>query len=123
MPILSIETNVPASGISDEAVEELIAAVAETLDKPAGYVKCTVKPGLMIAMGLGENAKKPCALVSLESIGKLGVEENKKHSAKLFPLISQHFRIPEDRLTITFTDFLSHNVGLNGTTVRAIRGE
>ncbi len=35
-------------------------------------------------MGAGADAKKPAANISLMSIGRLGLEENKKHSGDPF---------------------------------------
>jgi hypothetical protein len=36
-------------------------------------------------MGAGADAKKPVANVSLMSIGRLGLAENKKHSGQYLP--------------------------------------
>merc|ERR1712150_11940 len=55
-------------------------------------------------MGDPEDVNKPCAQVTLNCIGKLGVEENKKHSEKLTPIICKLLGVPDDRFYITFND-------------------
>jgi len=56
------------------------------------------------------------------SIGKLGVEENKKHAAVLHDHIEKNLGIPRNRLYITFIDEDAANVGYNGTTFHEIFG-
>ena len=40
---------------------------------------------------------EPCGTASLMSIGKLGVEENKKHAAVLHEPFEKNLGIPRDR--------------------------
>jgi phenylpyruvate tautomerase len=40
---------------------------------------------------------EPCGTATLMSIGKLGVEENKKHAAVLFDHIEKNLGIPRNR--------------------------
>jgi len=40
---------------------------------------------------------KPCGTATLMSIGCLGVEQNKKHAAVLYPLLKKELGIPDDR--------------------------
>lgn len=92
---------------------------------------------------------KPCGTAVLMSIGCLGVEENKKHAAVLYPLLEKELGIPGDRfvciihctiflssllntnellnyfcfrLYITFSDQSTSNVGYTGTTFKTIFG-
>lgn len=46
--------------------------------------------------------KKPAASATLVSIGRLGVEENKKHAAALFPVIKKHLNVDGNRCYIQF---------------------
>jgi len=39
----------------------------------------------------------PCGTATLMSIGCLGVEQNKKHAAVLYPLLEKELGIPGDR--------------------------
>lgn len=57
-----------------------------------------------------------CAVASLESIGQLGREPNKKHSKLLSAHIEKELGIPSDRLYINFVDLNKANVGYSGTT-------
>jgi len=64
----------------------------------------------------------PCAIVSLMSIGKLGLKENKEHSK----VLSQHFEknlgISPDHAYISFQDAKTQDLGYNGTTFHDILG-
>jgi phenylpyruvate tautomerase len=44
-----------------------------------------------------DRSTEPCGTATLLSIGKLGVEENKKHAAVLFDHIEKNLGIPRDR--------------------------
>lgn len=48
-------------------------------------------------MTWGGNDDKPCGTATLMSIGCLGVEQNKKHAAVLYPLLKKELGIPDDR--------------------------
>merc|ERR1712042_300033 len=75
-------------------------------------------------MGEGEDAAgKPCAQATLMSIGKLGLGENKKHSAVLFPLINKLLGVPDDRVYISYISAQSQDVGFKGTTFHSIFGK
>lgn len=53
-------------------------------------------------MTWGGNDDKPCGTATLMSIGCLGVEQNKKHAAVLYPLLKKELGIPDDRYTVHF---------------------
>ena len=49
----------------------------------------------------------PCGNAYFMCIGKMGVEENKQHAAKLYPLFDKLFGIKNDRCVLsTFSVFL-----------------
>jgi phenylpyruvate tautomerase len=54
----------------------------------------TVVPDQLMVWGGND---KPCGTALLMSIGCLGVEENKKHAAVLYPLLEKELGIPGDR--------------------------
>jgi len=62
-------------------------------------------------MSWGGN-NKPCGTATLMSIGQLGVEQNKKHAAVLFPLIEKELGIPGDRFVYIVFVFITsyHNL-------------
>lgn len=45
---------------------------------------------------------KPCGTATLMSIGCLGVEQNKKHAAILYPILEKELGIPGDRFVVFF---------------------
>lgn len=105
----------------------------------------TIVPDQLMVWG---GSDKPCGTAMLMSIGCLGVEENKKHAAVLYPLLEKELGIPGDRfvdiisclmfldkvpnttiliiivfrLYITFSDQSTSNVGYTGTTFKTIFG-
>jgi len=117
MPHLRIETNVPSSKVTDQHLQELGKIVAKTLGKPEGY--CVVQiVGDQKMNWAGTSA--PCATGHLMSIGSLGVAENKKHAAVIYPYVQQHFGIPPDRFYLTFINAAASDVGFNGSTFHGI---
>lgn len=65
----------------------------------------------------------PCANAFLMCIGKLGEEENKAHAAKIFPIVTAHLGVPEDRMYILFHEAKTSEVAWKGTTFQAILGK
>lgn len=57
----------------------------------------------------------PSAIVTVMSIGRLGEEENKKHSAAVFAELEK-LGIPSKRAYIIFQDAPPSSVGFNRTT-------
>ena len=119
MPFLQIETSVPASQIPANAVTELIAAVSETVGKPSKFVAVSIRPDVL--MGMGEDASKPCAQVTLYCIGKMGPEENVAHAKNLTPVLCKVLGLEDDRFYITFVDKPASEVAWKGTTFQAMK--
>lgn len=65
---------------------------------------------------------EPCAHVSLISIGRLGVEENKKHSKVIMNELEK-LGIPSNRVYIFFQDVHPFEIGYNKTTFAEILAE
>ena len=55
--------------------------------------------------------------------GKLGEEENKAHAAKIFPIVTAHLGVPEDRMYILFHNAKTSEVAWKATTFQAILGK
>lgn len=58
------------------------------------YCVATVIPDQPMVWG---GSTDPCGTATLMSIGKLGVEENKKHAALLYDHIEKNLGIPRNR--------------------------
>ncbi|KAF4531610.1 hypothetical protein B566_EDAN017855 [Ephemera danica] len=65
------------------------------VDHQAVYCVATVVPNAMMAWG--DDPTGPCGTASLMSIGKLGVEQNKKHAAALHSHCEKYLGIPKDK--------------------------
>ena len=123
MPHLRIETNVKSDNIKsmEECIEELHDVFQNTIGKPSEYIAVTILPN--VAMMMGKDAKTPTAQATVTSIGKLGVEENKKHASALFPVITKHLGVQSDKCYIIFNDVKTSDVGFKGTTFHEILGK
>lgn len=58
------------------------------------YISVCVMPGQIMSFG---GTTEPCALMHVGSIGKLGVQENKDISKKLFQFIKEKLNIEGTR--------------------------
>ena len=58
----------------------------------------------------------PCAYLSLMSIGKLGVAENKKHSKAIMDEMEKSLGVSPTRMYIYFQDAKASEVGFNKST-------
>ena len=123
MPHLRIETNVKSDDIKsmNDCIQELSTVFQGTINKPHDYVAVTMVPN--VAMMMGTDPKVPTAQATVTSIGKLGVEENKKHSSVLFPVIKKHLGVESDKCYIIFNDVKTSDVGFKGTTFHEILGK
>ena len=132
MPNLRIETNVPKDKIDMKVcLAELSTALANTTGKPEQYLVvqvirvlgllvclfygCQVIPDVAMVFG---GSDEPCANAFFMCIGKMGAEENKVHAANLFPVISKHLGVPQDRFYILFRDAPAHEVAWKATTFK-----
>jgi len=113
MPIFTLRTNVSSAKIPADFVKNTVDIVAKTLGKPKSYVVVNVLADQNLNWG---GVDGPAGIASLESIGQLGREPNKKHSKTLFAHIEKELGIPSDRLYINYTDLNKANVGYSGTT-------
>jgi len=121
MPNLRIETNVPKDKIDMKTcLTELSKALAATTGKPEQYMVVQVIPDVAMMFG---GSEEPCANAFFMCIGKLGPEENKVHAANLFPVISKHLGVPQDRFYILFRDAPTHEVAWKSTTFKDILGK
>uniref|UniRef100_T1J2R3 L-dopachrome isomerase n=1 Tax=Strigamia maritima TaxID=126957 RepID=T1J2R3_STRMM len=120
MPTFTLFTNIPKEKVPNTFLKETTLVLAKMLGKPESYCIVHVIPDQMMTMG---GTSDPCGSATLMSIGKLGVNENKKHAACLYAHIEKYLGIPKDRLYITFKDEDMSNVGYEGTTFHDIFGQ
>ena len=114
MPLLRIQTNVPA--LPDERQKSLLATasrlVAHQLGKPERYVMVAMdhNPAMLFA---GED--EPLAYLELKSIG-LPADATGSLSLALCELTREALGISPDRVYIEFSDAAPHMWGWNGGT-------
>ncbi|XP_064460337.1 macrophage migration inhibitory factor homolog [Ornithodoros turicata] len=116
MPTLQINTNVLAKDIPKDFLKTTAEVVAKSLGKPLSYVVVHVHPEQMMSFG---GTEEPCATANLYSIGRLGKEENIKHSAAIFKHVENTLGIKGNRMYINFFDLPASDVGYDGKTFAA----
>ena len=105
MPCLKISTNVPREKITQELNLHLVDVIATMLNKPKEYCAVHIIPDQLMSFG---GSFEPCAQVLMQSIGRLGPEENKKYSAILSQELEIKLGIPANRAYIFFHDVIFH---------------
>jgi len=105
--------------VTGDVLKEISAAFATTIGKPEKYCQVLVLPDQKMVMS---GTADVCGTAVCMSIGKLGPEENQKHTAALMEVVNAKLGIPKDRLYILFQDAKPSEVGWNGTTFQTILG-
>ncbi len=100
MPLIKISTNLPKEKFTDEFHMNLVDVIATALSKPKQYMACHIIPDQNMSFG---GSFEPCAQVLLQSIGRLGVEENKTYSRVIADEL-QKLGVAPDRQYIYFHD-------------------
>ncbi|GAB6028733.1 hypothetical protein CHUAL_004553 [Chamberlinius hualienensis] len=114
MPVFSLYTNVPKEKIPPNFLKETSTLIARTLGKPESYVVVHVLPDQLLSWGGATG--EPAGLAKLLSIGRLGVEENKRYSAIIGEHVEKNLGISKSKLYIDYLDADKAAVGYNGTT-------
>ncbi|KAJ8015338.1 hypothetical protein DPEC_G00025080 [Dallia pectoralis] len=112
MPMFTVNTNVAKSDIPPALLSEATEQLAKAMGKPAQYIAVHINPDqLMMFGGKGD----PCALCSLNSIGKIEGAQ-KQYSKLLCGLLNKHLGISPDRIYVNFFDMEAANVAWNNST-------
>jgi phenylpyruvate tautomerase PptA (4-oxalocrotonate tautomerase family) len=98
--------------VPDELLEELSAAVAETIGKPEKYVMVAAENAEFLMSG----EKGDAAYAEVRSIGGLGRVVNHELTIKICVLLNDHLGIPSDRIYVTFQSVEADHWGWNQTT-------
>lgn len=114
MPIFELYTNLGKEKIPDGFLKETSELLSKTLvGKPEQYVMVHVLPDQLLIFG---GSDKPCGYATINSIGALGVAENKKHAAAIYDHVHKKLGIEKDRFYISFNNRAKADIGFNGTT-------
>jgi phenylpyruvate tautomerase len=113
MPLLKLETTVV---LTDDKRKTLLSALskilAETTNKPEGYVMITLSQSAMLMSGKPGDA----AFVDIRGIGGLSGDVNRRLSHKLCGLLGESLGVPPDRIYLNFTELEASNWGWKGNT-------
>lgn len=107
MPVLTVQTNVAASQVTDDFLKQLSAKVAKALSKPEQYVAVHVSPAQKLFFS-GTN--EPAAIMELTSIG-LPSGQTANISKEIMTLLEDKLNIPADRMYLKFTNVAGNMMG------------
>ncbi|KAK5866609.1 hypothetical protein PBY51_020787 [Eleginops maclovinus] len=113
MPLVDIQSNLPASSFSEEFLKKLCSCTAAALGEPEERMHLVVQPGfpMMIACSCS-----PCVILSMSAFsGTDTADKNKEHSAKIFEFLTRELSLTEDRIALKFHTLQPHQVGKKGT--------
>ncbi|NWV43482.1 DOPD decarboxylase, partial [Grantiella picta] len=113
MPFVELDTSLPAERLPPGLAQSLCTAAADILGKPAERVNVTVRSGLpMVLSGSAE----PCAQLVVSSIGVVGTaEQNQRHSARFFDVLTAQLGLGQERIVIRFYPLEPWQIGKNRT--------
>ncbi|XP_013189150.2 macrophage migration inhibitory factor-like [Amyelois transitella] len=114
MPCLKILTNVPTAKIPVDFCKKITPIMVETVKKETEHMMCVISGDCQVSFGGDSSA--PAAVATLESIGNLGVEENKYIVKELANFMHKEIGVTPDRFFISFYDIRGYNVGRFGIT-------
>ncbi|XP_068178714.1 D-dopachrome decarboxylase [Antennarius striatus] len=113
MPLVEMQTNLPAGSVSEDFMKALSACIAATLGKPEQRMHLVVNAGLQMLM---RGSCSPCVMLKVGAIGVTDTaDQNKQHSAKIFEFLTRELGLSEDRIAINFLSVQPHQVGKKGT--------
>ncbi|KAH7485577.1 hypothetical protein PRIC1_004867 [Phytophthora ramorum] len=115
MPYASVTSNVARCSVDYSAAS---TAIAETLEESLGFPAqfMMVELNLAVPMILGLN-DEPTAYAQVRCIGRIDAERNPKTIAALTKTISEHLKVPAERVYVVLESVKVGNWGANGTTV------
>ncbi|XP_041986986.1 macrophage migration inhibitory factor-like [Aricia agestis] len=114
MPVLKILTNLTKDKIPNGMLPKLITLLAELVKKDAARITCIISTECSLSMG--GNTDEPAIVSTLESIGNLGPDDNKRIIKGLSEFIEKELKVKSDRFLLTFYDLKAYEVGKSGTT-------
>uniref|UniRef100_A0A8C0ZR35 D-dopachrome decarboxylase n=1 Tax=Castor canadensis TaxID=51338 RepID=A0A8C0ZR35_CASCN len=116
MPVIELDTNLPANSIPMGLEKRLCSATAAILGKPEHLVNVTVRPSLMTMLMF--RSTEPCAQLLVFSFGVVDTaEKNQGHSAGFFEFLTKELALGQDRIVICFYPVEPWQIGKDGTVV------
>ncbi|XP_036923194.1 D-dopachrome decarboxylase-like [Sturnira hondurensis] len=113
MPVVELDTNLPAGRVPAGLEKRLCAVTSAILGKPENRVSVTVRPGLAMVV---DGSAGPCAQLVVSSIGVVGTaEENRGHSSRFFEFLTKELALGQDRIFIRFVPMEPWQIGKKGT--------
>lgn len=113
MPCLQIRTNLKLTEEQKLKIcRDLSKAVAKLTGKPETYVMVMIQECTMTFGG----SPDPCVFMDLRSIGCISRAQNKEHSRTLSTYFQNEFKVPTERVYISFANVKGEDWGYAGDT-------
>ncbi|XP_047543909.1 macrophage migration inhibitory factor-like [Vanessa atalanta] len=118
MPCLKIMTNILKSNIPKDFLTKIIPVLAEGVRKSPDMFLCVIQDDCQLI--INGNSTLPGVIATLESIGNLGSEDNKRIVKLLTAFMEKELGVPPNRFFLTFYDLETYNVGKGGVTIETL---
>ncbi|KAJ8738040.1 hypothetical protein PYW08_000635 [Mythimna loreyi] len=112
MPCLKILTNLPRAQIPNDFVNKILPLLARVVRKPEDKFVCVVSGDC--AISFGGQSSVPSAVATLESIGHLGLEENKIIGKEVTDFVEKELGIAADNFFLSFYDIAGKDIVKGG---------
>ncbi|XP_058496835.1 D-dopachrome decarboxylase [Solea solea] len=113
MPLVQLQTNLPASVFSEDFLLKFSGCLAASLGKPADRMNLAVTPALPLLVA---GSCSPCVMLTVSAIGATDTaDKNKEHSANIFDFLTSQLSLSEDRIIVQFNELQPHQVGKKRT--------
>ncbi|XP_058512634.1 D-dopachrome decarboxylase-like [Ochotona princeps] len=113
MPIVELDTNLPADRLPAGLEKRLSQAAAAILGKPENIMHVLVRPGLTMMQGGSSEPGVHLSITAFEGLGT--AEQNREHSARFFEFLTKELGLAKDRILIRFYPVECWQIGMNGT--------
>ena len=111
---MTVITNADIGERKTELLELLRDAIVSSLGKPKSYVAVAILDNT--SMIWGDSTEEPMALCTLNSLGGINIDNNRKLQASITDLLGPIAGIVPTRIYTTFNDIARENMGYDGKT-------
>ncbi|XP_050361390.1 MIF-like protein mif-2 [Nymphalis io] len=118
MPCLKIMTNILKSNIPKDFLVKILPVLAEGVRKSPDKFLCVIEGDCQLT--INGNSTLPGVIATLESIGNLGPEDNKRIVKLLTAFMEKELGVPPNRFFLTFYDLTTYNVAKGGVTIETL---
>ncbi|CAG0919917.1 unnamed protein product [Notodromas monacha] len=118
MPIVLLETNIPAANFDKDFPRKLANIVSETLSKPLKRISVRLDAGVTLCRN---GTTDPTCNLHVTAIGVgLNTDEGAVQSAAFTNFLMEHLHLPKDKVFVYLYPIEACQVGMMGTVASAL---